>query len=230
MLGKPIDNYVLKQISVRQQTQGSGISTNRTPQQIAALNVPTSWVKLASGASVTQARLNEASLPSEYLGVNLAKNYVLFGGVAKLNGNKLSQKEVNFVIIHENFHLLWDHPKRTALGGFDLRLANIAQDMIINHIIWEDISHNFVEIPKDKSGKNMALFVPKEYTGKLIFEELYEWLKEKKDEHQKSQKKQCSTCSSGDKDGQDKKGGQKGQGDQKQDSKSTLKGWNFFAR
>lgn len=132
----------------------------------------------------------------------------------------MSQKEVNFIALHEDFHLLFNHPRRTITGQYNHKLSNIAQDMIINHIIWEDISHNFVEIPKDKSGKNMALFVPKEYTGKLIFEELYEWLKEKKDEHQKSQKKQCSTCSSGDKDGQDKKGGQKGQGDQKQDSKS----------
>jgi hypothetical protein len=71
-------------------------------------------------------------------------------------------------------------------GQYDHKMANIAQDMIINHIIWEDINHNFVEIPKDKNGKNMALFVPKEYTGKLIFEELYEWLKEEKEKWQKS--------------------------------------------
>lgn len=96
--------------------------------------------------------------------------------------NKLSQKEVNFVIIHENFHLLWDHPKRTALGGFDLRLANIAQDMIINHIIVQDFDYDWIEIPKDEEGKNMPLFVPKEYDGDLIFEELYDWLRQKKDE------------------------------------------------
>jgi hypothetical protein len=81
-------------------------------------------------------------------------------------------------------------------GQYDHKLSNIAQDMIINHIIWEDISHAFVEIPKDKNGKNMALFVPKEYTGKLIFEELYEWLREEKEKWQKSQKNQsqCKTC------------------------------------
>jgi hypothetical protein len=69
-------------------------------------------------------------------------------------------------------------------------MSNIAQDMIINHIIWEDISHNFVEIPKSEDGKNMALFVPKEYTGKLIFEELYEWLKDEKEKYDKEKKKQ----------------------------------------
>ena len=100
--------------------------------------------------------------------------------------NKLPQKEVNFIILHENFHLLFDHPTRTVLGNYDHRLSNIVQDMIINHIIWNDISHNFVDIPKDEEGKNMALFVPKEYEGNLIFEELYDWMKEKKDEHDKN--------------------------------------------
>jgi len=96
MLGKPIDSYVINQISVRQKTQGSGISTNRTPQQISALNSSTSWVKLASGASVDAKRLGEAQLPSSYVGTNLARNYVLFGGTSRLNGNKLSQKEEPF--------------------------------------------------------------------------------------------------------------------------------------
>jgi len=108
----------------------------------------------------------------------------------------LSQKEVNFITLHEDFHLLWNHPKRTITGQYDPKLSNIAQDMIINHIIWEDIPHTFVEIPKDKDGKNMALFIPKEYKGKLIFEEIYEWLRDEKEKREKQQKKdgQCQTC------------------------------------
>lgn len=102
--------------------------------------------------------------------------------------NRLSQKEVNFITLHEDFHLLWNHPKRTITGQYDHKLSNIAQDMIINHIIWEDIPHTFVEIPKDKDGKNMALFIPKEYEGKMIFEELYEWLRDQKEEHNKKKK------------------------------------------
>lgn len=108
----------------------------------------------------------------------------------------LSQKEVNFITLHEDFHLLWNHPKRTITGQYDPKLSNIAQDMIINHIIWEDIPHTFVEIPKDKDGKNMALFIPKEYKGKLIFEEIYEWLRDEKEKREKQQKKdgQCQSC------------------------------------
>lgn len=95
--------------------------------------------------------------------------------------DKLNQKEVNFVIIHENFHLLWDHPKRTTAGGYDPELANIAQDMIINHIIIQDFDYDWIEIPKDETGKNMPVFLPLEYEGSLIFEELYEWLRERKE-------------------------------------------------
>lgn len=134
----------------------------------------------------------------------------------------MSQKEVNFIALHEDFHLLFNHPRRTITGQYDHKLSNIAQDMIINHVIWEDISHSFVEIPKDKNGKNMALFVPKEYTGKLIFEELYEWLKEEKDKFQKKQKEgkcqnsECQSCGGSGKkqDGQSKQesGDQQGKG------------------
>jgi predicted metal-dependent peptidase len=136
----------------------------------------------------------------------------------------MSQKEVNFITLHEDFHLLFDHPKRTVTGQYDHKMSNIVQDMIINHIIWEDISHSFVEIPKDKNGKNMALFVPKEYTGKLIFEELYEWLKDEKEKWQKEQKKnsECKSCGgSGKKDQDQKQKSQsqqpgEGQGDKKE--------------
>jgi predicted metal-dependent peptidase len=120
----------------------------------------------------------------------------------------MSQKEVNFITLHEDFHLLFNHPRRTITGQYDHKLSNIAQDMIINHIIWEDISHSFVEIPKSEDGKNMALFVPKEYTGKLIFEELYEWLKDEKEKYDKEKNKQEQQ---GGGDGKEK---QKGKGDQ----------------
>lgn len=136
----------------------------------------------------------------------------------------MSQKEVNFITLHEDFHLLFNHPRRTITGQYDHKLSNIAQDMIINHVIWEDIPHAFVEIPKSPDGKNMALFVPKEYTGKLIFEELYEWLKDEKEKWQKEQKQnsECQSCKgSGKKDPQ--KGDQPGEGQQPGEGKGEKK-------
>lgn len=99
--------------------------------------------------------------------------------------DKLSQKEVNFILLHEDFHLLFNHPQRTVTGIFNHKLANIAQDMIINHLIVQDIPTSFAEIPKTEDGKNMPLFLPKGYTGKLIFEELYEYLKDEKEKWSK---------------------------------------------
>jgi predicted metal-dependent peptidase len=98
--------------------------------------------------------------------------------------DSLTQEEVNFVVIHENFHLLWDHQSRTKSLDLEHELSNIAQDMIINYIILEDIESDFAHIPKYKSGKlmgkTMGLLPPKEYDGKLIFEDLYTWLLDKK--------------------------------------------------
>jgi len=112
--------------------------------------------------------------------------------------DKLTQKQVNFIVLHEDFHLLFNHVKRTVSGNFDRKLSNIVQDMIINHIIWQDISHDFVDIPKNENGEIMALFVPKDYNGKLVFEELYEWMRDKKDEHEKNKKGQESSDDQGD--------------------------------
>lgn len=158
-------------------------------------------------------------------GVNMTSKGMQFYYNSKFLEN-LTQREVNFITLHEDFHLLWNHPKRTITGQYDHKLANIAQDMIINHIIWEDIPDNFVEIPKDENGRNMALFIPKEYTGKLIFEEVYEWLREKQDEHKKKSKSngKCSSCNgTGQKQGNQpgqSKSGQGGNGENQENGDS----------
>lgn len=133
-------------------------------------------------------------------GVNVSKTGMNFYYSTEFL-DKLTQKQVNFVVIHEDFHLLFSHPQRTVTGRFDPHLANIAQDMIINTIIWTDINHGFIEVPKDEEGRNMGVFLPKEYDGEPVFEPLYNWLKEKKDEHEKQKKanggkcdNQCQTC------------------------------------
>ena len=142
-------------------------------------------------------------------GVNITGKGMNFYYNSKFLDGK-TQKEVNFIVIHEIFHLLWSHPKRTITGQYEHKLANIAQDMIINHIIWEDIDHIFVDIPKDNRGRNMTLFLPKEYNGGLIFEELYEWLRDERDKRKNKNKcgSKCQTCNG--------TGKQQGQGQQQQ--------------
>ena len=123
----------------------------------------------------------------------------------------LPQPEINFLLIHEEFHILFDHIKRSV--GYDLRSANIVQDMIINQVIFDDImkkqglgigKNPFLDVPKDMFKKNSALFIPKEYKGEAIFEDIYEWFINKKREWQEQNKEKiqqmkkennkCSKC------------------------------------
>jgi predicted metal-dependent peptidase len=146
--------------------------------------------------------------------------------------DSLPQSEINFLLLHEEFHLLFDHIKRSV--GYDHRSANIVQDMIINQIIFDDImkkqglgsgSKPFISIPKNMFGKNSALFIPKEYKGEEIFEDLYEWYVNKKREWEEKNKEKvqqmkkeagkCPKCGSSMEQGepdQNQKGNQKGKG------------------
>jgi len=151
--------------------------------------------------------------------------------------DSLTQPEAMFLLLHENFHLLFDHTKRSIF--YNKEFANIAQDMIINQIIHDDIIKKFknqggtqkdiIDVPKSHDefvmnpetkepittpdgkkipnpmyGKNTALFIPKDYKGEAIFENLYEWLKEQHEDYQKR------------KEQQQQQGGGQGQQDQQQ--------------
>jgi len=136
--------------------------------------------------------------------------------------DSLTEQEAMFLLLHEDFHLLFDHTKRSIF--YNKEFANVAQDMIINQIIHDDIVKKFkneggsrkdiIDVPKshdeflldkDKNpvlgldgkkvknpmyGKNTALFIPKEYKGEPIFENLYEWLKEQHDDYKQRKEKQ----------------------------------------
>tara|TARA_R110002096_G_scaffold5380_1_gene25078 strand:- start:795 stop:4175 length:3381 start_codon:yes stop_codon:yes gene_type:complete len=100
IIGRPIKNNIGKQIKLRQQIHGAGYNDNsisRTPEVLNFLNNRNSWIKFASGVSITDnERLKDlqklenndyltnndiASLLNE----NLAKNYILFNGIQSLN-------------------------------------------------------------------------------------------------------------------------------------------------
>jgi predicted metal-dependent peptidase len=131
-------------------------------------------------------RPNDPSLPTA--GVNVtSKGMNHYYNPAFLDG--LTQEQANFLVLHETFHLLFNHPKRTRMGGYDHKLSNIAQDMIINQILVQDIKPDFIEIPKDQFGRNTALFIPKEYEGEWVFEILYDYLKQRKEEFEKRREK-----------------------------------------
>ena len=96
IIGEELRGYVQSQITARQTLHGSGgTGTIRTPQQINLLNSNTSWIKLASGVSISGSnRLTELGLDTSLIGMELAKNNILFSGISKLtkSGDQLIQQ------------------------------------------------------------------------------------------------------------------------------------------
>jgi predicted metal-dependent peptidase len=118
--------------------------------------------------------------------------------------DNLTQEEINFVMLHEVFHLLWDHQSRSRRCGYDHELSNVVQDMIINDVIKTDIidkmkynnkqnnrTLNFAEMPVDReTNKVWVLHKPEEYKGNLSFEEMFEWITIEKNKYD-NWKKNC---------------------------------------
>lgn len=69
-------------------------------------------------------------------GVNVTKEGMNFYWNRKFV-DSLTMSETMFLLIHEVFHLLFDHTKRSIY--YNHELSNICQDMIINQIILDDI-------------------------------------------------------------------------------------------
>ena len=99
IIGESIPFYVGEQIKKRQEIYGSGVGDNtRTIEEITYLNSRTGWIKLASGTSMDKKRLellkkNGNTLGGDIPGKSLAQNNVLFGGLSRLEGNTLKQRQ-----------------------------------------------------------------------------------------------------------------------------------------
>ena len=185
-------------------------------------------------------------------GVNVTNEGMNFYWNRKFVDN-LDNKEALFLLLHEDFHLLFDHTKRSIV--YNKAFANIAQDMIINQIIFDEImkhdkTKDKVSVPKCKDefildeddkpylgkngkpiknpffGKNSGLFIPKEYKGEPIFENLYEYLKDRQDEYKQRKQQQgqgqgAGETESKDGQGQSKDGQGQGKGKPSKDGKGS---------
>ena len=85
IVGEPFKDYVKKQINLRQEVHGK---TERSIEELTYLNSRTSWIKLASGTSIEQSRLdmlpNLANEP-QFLGLGLAEKFILFNGTTSIS-------------------------------------------------------------------------------------------------------------------------------------------------
>jgi hypothetical protein len=95
IIGEELPEYVQKQINIRQQTHASGWNDQRTPQQLTYLNARTAWVKLASGNYISEDKLIELNIPTQFVGAGLAKNHILFGGFASIKDNPEANFDLN---------------------------------------------------------------------------------------------------------------------------------------
>ena len=99
IIGEPIKPIIGEQIKLRQLIHGSGYNENsisRSPEVLNFLNNKSSWIKLASGTSLTEdGRLKDLQKfstenyltdndISSLLGKNLAQNYILFNTMQSL--------------------------------------------------------------------------------------------------------------------------------------------------
>ena len=99
LTGEGFNDYVRKQINHRQEIHGK--KENRSIREIGYLNSKTAWVKVASSVSIStkgedsdlsKLRLKNLDISGISAGMDLAKNFVLFNGVSRLDGNTLIQK------------------------------------------------------------------------------------------------------------------------------------------
>jgi hypothetical protein len=101
VIGQPLDDYVVNQIKARQKLHGSGVRSEkntRTEDQLNILNSNTSWIKLASGVTISdEERLKDLGFTSSERDSlkehGLAKKYVLFNGISEYNKGVLTQRK-----------------------------------------------------------------------------------------------------------------------------------------
>lgn len=97
--------------------------------------------------------------------------------------NSLTHKACIFLVVHEVMHLVSGHLVRLRGKGYDSKLANIAEDMIINSTAFaDDTLAKHMEEPTNPK----PLWIPKDYKGEWVAEELYDWLKQKQDQEGES--------------------------------------------
>lgn len=93
VVGEELTPPITYQIEARQILHGSGNISYRNNNQLKILNTQNSWIKLASGVSITQEKADEMGIP-DLAGDGLAKKYVLFNGTSQAGrkGDPLAQK------------------------------------------------------------------------------------------------------------------------------------------
>jgi len=87
---------------------------------------------------------------------------------------ELGENFLRFLVVHEVNHILLSHVTRT--GEREHQLSNIAQDMLINTAIANDLNLRFPKFYYADQDYDAPEYNHKDYTGKMIYEPLYDFL------------------------------------------------------
>jgi hypothetical protein len=91
IVGEPIDEFVQRQIGIRQSNQFSGYRYPRTSSELKYLNNRNAWVKLASSVKIVNPnRLSDIGIinPSRFNNTGLAEKAILFNTLSSYTNNK----------------------------------------------------------------------------------------------------------------------------------------------
>lgn len=89
IIGESFENYVQEQIATRQSKLGNISNQDNDYHTWVTNRQP--WIRMCSSANILPSKVTELGLPEQYGGNGLAKNYILYGGVAKtdvIEGNE----------------------------------------------------------------------------------------------------------------------------------------------
>jgi len=124
IVGEPIEDFVGKQINIRQQNQFSGYNSLRNDNQLKYLNNRNAWIKLASsveigidslGDSAVSPKLDNIGLDFSYAGTKLAEAAILFNTLSSYTNSTspLNSTRANI----SNTNTLWNNTFAYGIGG-----------------------------------------------------------------------------------------------------------------
>jgi len=88
IIGEKFKQYVIDEIKQRQIAHGSGVTTDRTLEQLQYLNSKTAFVRMASGVYIEEARNTKEGFRDGNKNMALAKHYILSGGTSRYSSTK----------------------------------------------------------------------------------------------------------------------------------------------
>jgi len=144
---------------------------------------------------------NDMGMPTMGVGV---RGYKLTCFYDKTFVEKNTVKHLTSILLHECLHLIHNHIKRTV--GYEHKLSNIAQDMILNHIITTIHKMKLPKVTQEeydevkaknpnadiRVGQESCVMLDPNYKGELIFEPLYRWLKEQNEQRKQGKSHELS--------------------------------------